>query len=123
MQASTYSPYFAPGHLVPTILGPDPSSVASQLGQHCVQQAVPIAQQKIPRSDRLEVCKHLSPVNYITNFFRCYFLHFLRPNIKITHTPTEKKNQIKALEPTTATAKNGRNTKYTLHKLNVIIRE
>lgn len=40
---------------MPTILGPDPSGVSSPLGQ-CVQQAhVPVAQQKIPRSDRLEV--------------------------------------------------------------------
>ncbi|XP_055372688.1 uncharacterized protein LOC129606396 isoform X6 [Condylostylus longicornis] len=50
--ASTYSPYFGPGHLVPTLLGPDPS-VASQLTP-VVPQAVPVAQQKIPRSDRLE---------------------------------------------------------------------
>lgn len=47
---TTYNPYFATGHLVPTLLGPDPS----QLGQ-VVQSAVPVAQQKIPRSDRLEV--------------------------------------------------------------------
>lgn len=54
MPASTYSPYFQPGHLVPTLLGPvsDPSSV-SQLGP-VVQQAVVSTQQKIPRSDRLE---------------------------------------------------------------------
>ncbi|XP_035892740.1 ankyrin repeat domain-containing protein 17 [Anopheles stephensi] len=57
MPASTYSPYFQPGHLVPTLLGPvsDPSSV-SQLGP-VVQQAVVSTQQKIPRSDRLEVCR------------------------------------------------------------------
>lgn len=37
------------------MLGPaDPSTVQSQLGP-VVQQAVPVAQQKIPRSDRLEV--------------------------------------------------------------------
>uniref|UniRef100_A0A182VG58 Muscleblind-like CCCH zinc finger domain-containing protein n=1 Tax=Anopheles merus TaxID=30066 RepID=A0A182VG58_ANOME len=55
MPASTYSPYFQPGHLVPTLLGPvsDPSSV-SQLGP-VVQQAVVSTQQKIPRSDRLEL--------------------------------------------------------------------
>ncbi|KAL5289155.1 MBNL2.2 family protein [Megaselia abdita] len=46
---TTYNPYFATGHLVPTLLGPDPS----QLGQ-VVPSAVPVAQQKIPRSDRLE---------------------------------------------------------------------
>lgn len=54
MPANTYSPYFAPGHLVPTLLGPDPSTVGSPLG-HVVPQAVPVTQQKIPRSDRLEV--------------------------------------------------------------------
>lgn len=48
---ATYNPFYAPGHLVPTILGPDPNSV-----QTVVQQAVPVAQQKIPRSDRIEVC-------------------------------------------------------------------
>ncbi|XP_046810971.1 uncharacterized protein LOC111680611 isoform X6 [Lucilia cuprina] len=53
--ANTYSPYFAPGHLVPALLGPDPTAV-SQLGP-VVPQAVQVAQQKIPRSDRLEVCR------------------------------------------------------------------
>ncbi|XP_055313272.1 probable serine/threonine-protein kinase cdc7 isoform X2 [Sitodiplosis mosellana] len=57
MPANTYSPYFAPGHLVPTLLGPDPSTVGSPLGHTVVPQAVPVAQQKIPRSDRLEVCR------------------------------------------------------------------
>lgn len=55
MPASTYSPYYAPGHLVPALLGPDPSSVGSPLGHTVVPQAVPVAQQKIARSDRLEV--------------------------------------------------------------------
>lgn len=51
--ANTYSPYYA-GHLVPTLLGHDPTGVASQLGT-VVPQTVQVAQQKIPRSDRLEV--------------------------------------------------------------------
>ncbi|XP_037887933.1 uncharacterized protein LOC119636578 isoform X11 [Glossina fuscipes] len=51
--ANTYSPYFAPGHLVPALLGPDPAAVASQLGP-VVPQAVQVTQQKLPRSDRLE---------------------------------------------------------------------
>ena len=59
MPTSTYNPYFATGHLVPTLLGPDPSAV-SQLGP-VVQQTVVPAQQKIPRSDRLEVS--------VANFF------------------------------------------------------
>ncbi|XP_058457493.1 protein muscleblind isoform X4 [Malaya genurostris] len=54
MPASTYSPYFPPGHLMPTLLGPaDPSGV-SQLGPVVQQTVVPAQQQKIPRSDRLE---------------------------------------------------------------------
>ncbi|XP_065074403.1 protein muscleblind-like isoform X11 [Ochlerotatus camptorhynchus] len=57
MPTSTYSPYFQPGHLMPTLLGPaDPSGV-SQLGPVVQQTVVPQAQQKIPRSDRLEVCR------------------------------------------------------------------
>lgn len=55
MPASTYSPYYAPGNFVPALLGPDPSTVGSPLGHTVVQQAVPVAQQKIARSDRLEV--------------------------------------------------------------------
>ncbi|KAK5646177.1 hypothetical protein RI129_004641 [Pyrocoelia pectoralis] len=51
---STYSPYFAPGPIMPTIVGPDPSGVASPLG--VVPQTV-VTQQKMPRSDRLEVCR------------------------------------------------------------------
>ncbi|XP_016988686.1 protein muscleblind isoform X20 [Drosophila rhopaloa] len=54
--ANSYSPYYTTGHLVPTLLGPDPTAVASQLGP-VVPQAVQVAQQKIPRSDRLEVCR------------------------------------------------------------------
>ncbi|XP_054090564.1 protein muscleblind isoform X21 [Zeugodacus cucurbitae] len=46
------SPYYAPGTLVPALLGPD----HTQLGQ-VVPQTVQVAQQKIPRSDRLEVCR------------------------------------------------------------------
>lgn len=59
--ASTqYNPYFAaPGQLVPTILGPDPSSApptAQQIGP-CVPQPVQIPQQhKLPQhTDRIEV--------------------------------------------------------------------
>ncbi|XP_044267109.1 muscleblind-like protein 1 isoform X7 [Tribolium madens] len=51
---STYSPYFAPGPIMPTIMGPDPTGVGSPLG--VVPQTV-VAQQKMPRSDRLEVCR------------------------------------------------------------------
>ncbi|XP_066258534.1 uncharacterized protein [Euwallacea similis] len=47
---STYSPYFAPGPIMPTIMQ-DPTGVGSPLG--VVPQTV-VAQQKMPRSDRLE---------------------------------------------------------------------
>ncbi|CAH0556779.1 unnamed protein product [Brassicogethes aeneus] len=50
---STYSPYFAPGPIMPTIMGPDPTGVGSPLG--VVPQTV--VQQKMQRSDRLEVCR------------------------------------------------------------------
>lgn len=64
MPTNTYSPYFAPGHLVPALLGPDPSSVASPLSHAVVPQGVQVAQQKIPRSDRLEVsCFHFSSLS------------------------------------------------------------
>ncbi|XP_048518503.1 protein muscleblind isoform X5 [Dendroctonus ponderosae] len=46
---STYSPYFAPGPIMPTLMQ-DPTGVGSPLG--VVPQTV--VQQKMPRSDRLE---------------------------------------------------------------------
>ncbi|XP_048518500.1 protein muscleblind isoform X2 [Dendroctonus ponderosae] len=49
---STYSPYFAPGPIMPTLMQ-DPTGVGSPLG--VVPQTV--VQQKMPRSDRLEVCR------------------------------------------------------------------
>ncbi|XP_045471116.1 muscleblind-like protein isoform X2 [Harmonia axyridis] len=48
---STYNPYFAPGPIMPTIVGPDPTGVGSPLG--VVPQTV-VTQQKMPRTDRLE---------------------------------------------------------------------
>ncbi|XP_055620569.1 muscleblind-like protein 1 isoform X8 [Toxorhynchites rutilus septentrionalis] len=68
MPASTYSPYFPPGHLMPTLLGPaDPSGV-SQLGPVVQQAVVPTAQQKIPRSDRLEMDMKTMGTIYYENF-------------------------------------------------------
>ncbi|XP_044267108.1 myb-like protein U isoform X6 [Tribolium madens] len=55
---STYSPYFAPGPIMPTIMGPDPTGVGSPLG--VVPQTV-VAQQKMPRSDRLEAFPAMMP--------------------------------------------------------------
>ncbi|XP_055921294.1 uncharacterized protein LOC129952611 isoform X8 [Eupeodes corollae] len=76
--ANTYSPYFGPGHLVPTILGPDPSAVASQLGP-VVSQAVPVTQQKIPRSDRLEMDVKTVGSFYYENFAFSGMVPFKRP--------------------------------------------
>ena len=51
---NTYSPYFAPSPIMPAIMGPaDPTGVGSPLG--VVPQAVAMPQ-KMPRTDRLEVC-------------------------------------------------------------------
>ena len=49
---STFNPFFTPGPMMPTIVGPDPA-VGSPLGV-VPQTVVP---QKLPRSDRLEVRK------------------------------------------------------------------
>lgn len=49
---STFSPYFTPGPVMPAILGPDPTSVGSPLS--VVPQTV-VTQQKMARSDRLEM--------------------------------------------------------------------
>lgn len=73
---STYTPYFAPGPIMPTLMGPDPSGVASQLS--VVPQTV-VAQQKMPRSDRLEVCaptitpNHSLSTEYHQDLFNYYF--------------------------------------------------
>nr|XP_022916914.1 protein muscleblind isoform X8 [Onthophagus taurus] len=61
---STYSPYFAPGHIMPTIMAPDPTGVTSPLG--VVPQTV-VAQQKMPRSDRLEI----QPLRTYTILYIC----------------------------------------------------
>ncbi|KAK0181954.1 hypothetical protein PV327_000131 [Microctonus hyperodae] len=57
---NTYTPYFTPSPIMPAIMGPaDPTGVGSPLG--VVQQTVAMPQ-KMPRTDRLEVCL---PPNYI----------------------------------------------------------
>lgn len=82
MPASTYSPYYAPGNFVPALLGPDPSTVGSPLGHTVVQQAVPVAQQKIARSDRLEVS---SFIHIHVTFYRIpIYLYINEKKTKIT---------------------------------------
>nr|XP_029720636.1 muscleblind-like protein 1 isoform X13 [Aedes albopictus] len=61
MPTSTYSPYFPPGHLMPTLLGPADPSAVSQVGPVVQQTLVPATQQKIPRSDRLEAFPGMVP--------------------------------------------------------------
>lgn len=68
MPASTYSPYFPPGHLMPTLLGPADPATVSQLGPVVQQAVVPTAQQKIPRSDRLEMDMKTMGSFYYENF-------------------------------------------------------
>nr|XP_032292998.1 uncharacterized protein LOC6626095 isoform X10 [Drosophila virilis] len=75
--ANTYSPYYA-GHLVPTLLGHDPTAVASQLGT-VVPQTVQVAQQKIPRSDRLEMDVKTVGSFYYENFQFSGMVPFKRP--------------------------------------------
>ncbi|KAG5669980.1 hypothetical protein PVAND_000269 [Polypedilum vanderplanki] len=58
--SNPYNPYFAPGQLVPTILGPDPGSATATVSQQigpCVPQPVPMPpQQKLPQhTDRIEM--------------------------------------------------------------------
>ncbi|XP_059608484.1 proline-rich protein 36 isoform X6 [Phlebotomus argentipes] len=89
MPTSTYSHYFAPGHLMPTILGPDPSTV-SPLGP-VVPQAVPVAQQKIPRSDRLEM-----DVKSVGSF---YYDNFAFPGMVPYKRPAADKSGIPVYQP------------------------
>ncbi|XP_054090568.1 protein muscleblind isoform X25 [Zeugodacus cucurbitae] len=68
------SPYYAPGTLVPALLGPD----HTQLGQ-VVPQTVQVAQQKIPRSDRLEMDVKTVGSFYYENFAFSGMVPFKRP--------------------------------------------
>ncbi|XP_073980033.1 splicing regulator muscleblind isoform X2 [Rhodnius prolixus] len=49
---STFSPYFSPGPIMPLTVAPDPTAPLSM-----VQQTAVVTQQKLPRTDRLEVCR------------------------------------------------------------------
>lgn len=81
---NTYSPYYAPGPIMPAIMGPDPTGVASPLS--VVSQTV--VQQKMPRSDRLEVSADLAPHyhhnlahNFATAFYYEPLHHVFNNNI------------------------------------------
>ncbi|GLV42461.1 muscleblind [Carabus blaptoides fortunei] len=88
---STYSPYFAPGPIMPAIMGPDPS-VASPLG--VVPQTV-VAQQKMPRSDRLEM-----DVKSVGSF---YYENFAFPGMVPYKRPAADKSGMPVYQPSATT--------------------
>ncbi|XP_024937462.1 uncharacterized protein LOC107264420 isoform X2 [Cephus cinctus] len=70
---STYSPYFAPSPIMPAIMGPaDPTGVGSPLG--VVPQTVAMPQ-KMPRTDRLEVCREFQRGACKRGETECRFAH------------------------------------------------
>uniref|UniRef100_A0A1Y1N133 C3H1-type domain-containing protein n=1 Tax=Photinus pyralis TaxID=7054 RepID=A0A1Y1N133_PHOPY len=86
---STYSPYFAPGPIMPTIVGPDPSGVASPLG--VVPQTV-VTQQKMPRSDRLEMDMKSVGSFYYENFAFPGMVPYKRPAADKSGVPVYQPN-------------------------------
>lgn len=86
---STYSPYFAPGPIMPTIVGPDPSGVGSPLG--VVPQTV-VAQQKMPRSDRLEMDMKSVGSFYYENFAFPGMVPYKRPAADKSGVPVYQPN-------------------------------
>ncbi|XP_018562460.1 uncharacterized protein LOC108904398 isoform X11 [Anoplophora glabripennis] len=87
---STYSPYFAPGPIMPTIMGPDPTGVGSPLG--VVPQTV-VAQQKMPRSDRLEMDMKSVGSFYYDNFaFPAGMVPYKRPAADKSGVPVYQPN-------------------------------
>ncbi|GJQ82998.1 putative metal ion binding protein [Trypoxylus dichotomus] len=85
---SQYSPYFAPGPIMPTIMGPDPT-VASPLG--VVPQTV-VAQQKMPRSDRLEMDMKSVGSFYYDNFAFPGMMPYKRPAAEKSGVPVYQPN-------------------------------
>ncbi|XP_025269625.1 uncharacterized protein LOC105257276 isoform X5 [Camponotus floridanus] len=70
---NTYSPYFAPSPIMPAIMGPaDPTGVGSPLG--VVPQTVAMPQ-KMPRTDRLEVCREFQRGACKRGETECRFAH------------------------------------------------
>ncbi|XP_018058646.1 PREDICTED: uncharacterized protein LOC108693943 isoform X1 [Atta colombica] len=71
--SNTYSPYFAPSPIMPAIMGPaDPTGVGSPLG--VVPQTVAMPQ-KMPRTDRLEVCREFQRGACKRGETECRFAH------------------------------------------------
>ncbi|XP_076749653.1 muscleblind-like protein 3 isoform X11 [Xylocopa sonorina] len=69
---NTYSPYFAPSPIMPTIMGPADPGVGSPLG--VVPQTVAMPQ-KMPRTDRLEVCREFQRGACKRGETECRFAH------------------------------------------------
>ncbi|XP_063985421.1 uncharacterized protein Mbl isoform X1 [Diachasmimorpha longicaudata] len=70
---NTYTPYFTPSPIMPAIMGPaDPTGVGSPLG--VVQQTVAMPQ-KMPRTDRLEVCREFQRGACKRGETECRFAH------------------------------------------------
>ncbi|XP_068904270.1 muscleblind-like protein isoform X9 [Tenebrio molitor] len=86
---NTYSPYFAPGPIMPTIMGPDPTGVGSPLG--VVPQTV-VAQQKMPRSDRLEMDMKSVGSFYYDNFAFPAMMPYKRPAADKSGVPVYQPN-------------------------------
>ncbi|KAK9888692.1 hypothetical protein WA026_000921 [Henosepilachna vigintioctopunctata] len=86
---STYSPYFAPGPIMPTIVGPDPTGVASPLS--VVPQTV-VTQQKMPRSDRLEMDMKSVGSFYYENFAFPGMMQYKRPATDKSGVPVYQPN-------------------------------
>ncbi|XP_018329651.2 uncharacterized protein LOC108740002 isoform X3 [Agrilus planipennis] len=92
---STYSPYFAPGPIMPTIVGPDPTGVGSPLG--VVPQTV-VTQQKMPRSDRLEVS--FMDMKSMGSF---YYDNFAFPGMVPYKRPAADKSGVPVYQPNATT--------------------
>ncbi|XP_031779029.1 atrophin-1 isoform X8 [Nasonia vitripennis] len=89
---NTYSPYFAPSPIMPTIMGPDPTGVGSPLG--VVQQTVAMPQ-KMPRTDRLEM--DMKSVGSL------YYENFAFPGMVPYKRPAGDKSGVPVYQPTGAT--------------------
>jgi len=86
---STYNPYFAPGPIMPTIVGPDPTGVGSPLS--VVPQTV-VTQQKMPRTDRLEMDMKSVGSFYYENFPFPGMMPYKRPATDKSGVPVYQPN-------------------------------
>ncbi|XP_021940521.1 nascent polypeptide-associated complex subunit alpha, muscle-specific form-like isoform X12 [Zootermopsis nevadensis] len=89
---STFSPYFTPGPVMPAILGPDPTSVGSPLS--VVPQTV-VTQQKMARSDRLEM-----DMKSVGSF---YYESFAFPGMVPYKRPAADKSGMPVYQPSATT--------------------